>query len=102
MPEVHFTIRWPDGDGGALLFPLHRDRDLLRRRAQTYPLTIPRQRAAQALERASDRVEAKYGFACTIRHGPARPYRGARPDHFTDPDRREVTCLSHRTEGADD
>ncbi len=64
MPEVRFTIRWPDGAEESCYSPstaIHRHLDA----GQTYPLAEFLERARAGLNEASDRVAAKYGFACS-------------------------------------
>ena len=64
MPVMHFTVRWPDAEEsrcyspslvvGEYLEPGHR-----------YPLPDFLARTREALHIASERVRAKYGFACS-------------------------------------
>jgi len=64
MPEVHFHIQWPDGEITQCYSPSTIVREYFRRGAT---LTIEElvETSTHALGAASDRVEAKYGFACT-------------------------------------
>lgn len=64
MPEMRFTIRWPDGDiedcySPSLVIKDHLEPD------RSYPLAEFRERSRTALRIASDRVLAKYGFPCS-------------------------------------
>lgn len=64
MPEVRFTIRWPDGSEESCYSPStailrHLDAGCV------YPLAEFLERARAGLNEASDRVAAKYGFACS-------------------------------------
>ncbi|TFF25093.1 MSMEG_0570 family nitrogen starvation response protein [Jiella endophytica] len=64
MPEVHFTIRWPDGGEERCYSPSTAIKAFVEA-GQTYPLDDFLARARAGLNAASDRVAAKYGFACT-------------------------------------
>lgn len=64
MPEVSFTIRWPDGTVQPCYSPSRAIEDTLTPGA-VYPVTEFLRRTSDALEEASERVRAKFGFACT-------------------------------------
>jgi len=64
MPEMHFTVRWPDGAEHTCYSPSLVVQDFLTP-GQRYPLADFLVRTQQALSIASDRVAAKYGFACS-------------------------------------
>ncbi|WP_195819989.1 MSMEG_0570 family nitrogen starvation response protein [Roseobacter sp. MH60115] len=64
MPETRFTVRWPDGQTEQLYSPSTVVREYLAA-GTTYPLEDFTQRCRIALEQASMRVEAKYGYRCT-------------------------------------
>lgn len=64
MPEMHFTVRWPDGQEHTCYSPSLVVQDFLTP-GQRYPLTEFLSRTQKALSIASDRVAAKYGFACS-------------------------------------
>ncbi|WP_424974982.1 MSMEG_0570 family nitrogen starvation response protein [Dinoroseobacter sp. S124A] len=64
MPETRFTVRWPDGRTEELYSPSTVIRDHLSA-GTAYPLEEFTARCRTALEQASLRVEAKYGFRCT-------------------------------------
>ncbi len=64
MPEMHFTVRWPDGSeqvcySPSLVVREHLETDV------PYDVADFVQRVRTALDIASERVRAKYGFACT-------------------------------------
>ena len=63
MPEVHFRVRWPDQSATRCYSPSTTIRRALGP-GQSYPLrdfvTISR----TALEKGSERVRRKHGFAC--------------------------------------
>lgn len=61
---MHFTVRWPDGQQRTCYSPSLVVQDFLTP-GQRYPLPDFLQRTHQALTIASDRVAAKYGFACS-------------------------------------
>ncbi|WP_107677908.1 MSMEG_0570 family nitrogen starvation response protein [Agrobacterium sp. LAD9] len=64
MPEVRFTIRWPDGAEESCYSPS----TAIRRHfeaGQTYSLPDFLERARAGLNEASDRVTAKFGFTCS-------------------------------------
>lgn len=64
MPEMTFTVRWPDGRVVDHYSPSLVVHDHLAE-GTTYPLADFRDRAAAALGLASDRVRARFGVACT-------------------------------------
>jgi uncharacterized repeat protein (TIGR04042 family) len=64
MPEMLFTVRWPDGQDRTCYSPSLIVQDYLVP-GQDYPLDDFLQRVREALEIASERVRAKYGFACS-------------------------------------
>ncbi|WP_354701050.1 hypothetical protein DSM112329_01356 [Paraconexibacter sp. AEG42_29] len=64
MPEVHFRVRWPDGTHQTCTSPSRTIERALCAGA-TYPVDEFVRRATDALAAGSERVRAKYGFACT-------------------------------------
>jgi uncharacterized repeat protein (TIGR04042 family) len=63
MPEVHFEVRWPDGNQGTYYSPstaIHAH--LAAGESYTLPDFVERARAA--MHAASERVRAKYGYTC--------------------------------------
>lgn len=64
MPEMTFTIRWPDGETVQCYSPSLVMHDHLQVGAD-YPVADFVGRAGRALDEASDRVRQRYGFACT-------------------------------------
>ena len=90
MPETRFTVRWPDGRTEELYSPSTVIHDHLSA-GVTYPLAEFTERCRAALEQASLRVEAKYGFRCTSADAQlARIERTVRD--FSPP--ADVVCLS--------
>ena len=63
MPEMTFQVRWPDGLLRQYYSPSLVLHDHLA--PGTYRVDDFRSRATTALDEASARVRAKYGFACT-------------------------------------
>ncbi|MFZ5528820.1 MAG: MSMEG_0570 family nitrogen starvation response protein [Pseudomonadota bacterium] len=64
MPEMLFKVRWPDGSDSTCYSPSLVVQDYLVP-GTDYPLTDFLARTREALEIASERVRAKYGFACS-------------------------------------
>jgi uncharacterized repeat protein (TIGR04042 family) len=64
MPEMLFKVRWPDQQDSTCYSPSLIVQDYLTPGA-SYPLDDFLQRVREALEIASERVRAKYGFACS-------------------------------------
>lgn len=95
MPEVHFTLRWPDGAEERCYSPstaIKRHLDA----GKAYPLDELLERVRTGLGEASDRVAAKYGFACSSAMGQlasiearAKPFEG----------REDMSVLCTRIEG---
>ncbi len=64
MPEMTFTVRWPDGTVAECYSPSLVMHDHLEAGAR-YPLHLFVAKSSAALDIASARVRAKYGFECT-------------------------------------
>ncbi|MCL8026878.1 MSMEG_0570 family nitrogen starvation response protein [Nocardioides bruguierae] len=64
MPEMTFSVRWPDGRVEDCYSPSLVMHDHLTAGA-TYTVGDLVARSTEALAIASDRVRAKFGFACT-------------------------------------
>lgn len=64
MPEMTFTVRWPDGSEASLYSPSLVMHDYLVV-GGAYAVDEFVVRASTALDEASARVKAKYGFECT-------------------------------------
>ncbi len=64
MPEVELTLEWPDGGRSRLYSP---STVILEHLAPGQTVTVAELRAkgTLALRQASERVRARYGFACT-------------------------------------
>jgi len=68
MPEIRFTIRWPDGRQEQCYSPSLVIKEYFAP-GETYPLDDFVQRSRTALTIASERVKARYGFACSLAMG---------------------------------
>jgi uncharacterized repeat protein (TIGR04042 family) len=68
MPEMRFVIRWPDGKRENCYSPSLVIRDFLQE-GETYPVPDFLQRSREALQIASERVKAKYGYPCSLALG---------------------------------
>ncbi len=64
MPEMHFVVRWPDGVETRCYSPSLVVREYLEVGA-VYSLADFLARSRTMLNIGSDRVRAKYGYACT-------------------------------------
>jgi uncharacterized repeat protein (TIGR04042 family) len=64
MPVTHFHVRWPDGSETRCYSPSSVVREHLVP-GQRYALAEFLLRTREALGTASERVRAKYGFACS-------------------------------------
>jgi uncharacterized repeat protein (TIGR04042 family) len=65
MPAMHFNLRWPDQAETRCYSPSLVIKDYLVPDTR-YPMPEFMQRIREALNVASDRVRAKYGFACSM------------------------------------
>ncbi len=64
MPEMHFSVRWPDGGGMRCYSPSLIVREYLEVGAH-YPIAEFMDRSRAMLNIGSERVRAKYGYACS-------------------------------------
>lgn len=64
MPEMHYRLRWPDDSESVCYSPSLVIKDHFSA-GGSYPLDDFLARARAATQIASDRVAAKYGFACS-------------------------------------
>jgi len=64
MPVMHFHVRWPDRSETRCYSPSLVVQDFLTP-GRAYPLADFLQRTREALGIASERVRAKFGFACS-------------------------------------
>lgn len=68
MPEMRFLIRWPDGADESCYSPSLVVREHMAV-GESYGVDEFLTRARTALTIASDRVEAKFGFPCSLARG---------------------------------
>ncbi len=68
MPAMHFHVRWPDGRSSRCYSPSLVIKDHFEP-GTAYPLPDFLRRAREALGIASERVRARYGFACSLALG---------------------------------
>ncbi|MBD1868595.1 MSMEG_0570 family nitrogen starvation response protein [Cyanobacteria bacterium FACHB-471] len=71
MPEIRFQIELPDGSQEVCYSPSLVVRQYFEEGSE-YPLTDFVERSRTALNIASDRVKAKYGFSCSLAIGQLR------------------------------
>ena len=64
MPAIHFTIRWPDSSIDQCYSPSRAIQEYLEVGAH-YAVPDFVERCRSALHLASERVRAKYGYACS-------------------------------------
>ena len=64
MPEIRFRLRWPDGRQQTFYSPSLVIKDYFEE-GQAYLVDEFLIRSREALHVASERVKAKYGFACS-------------------------------------
>ena len=64
MPEVRFQLEWPDGQSSTLYSPSTVILDYFRP-GDSLSVSELEARGVEALRAASERVRARYGFACT-------------------------------------
>jgi uncharacterized repeat protein (TIGR04042 family) len=68
MPEMRFRIEWPDGQEDLCYSPSLIIKDYFQP-GHTYALSDFLRRSREALQIASDRVAAQYGFPCSLAIG---------------------------------
>jgi uncharacterized repeat protein (TIGR04042 family) len=64
MPEMHFRVEWPNGQVDRCYSPSYVIEEHLTA-GETYPVDDFVSRVRAALQIASERVMARYGFACS-------------------------------------
>lgn len=92
MPEMCFTIAWPDGRQEACYSPSLVIREHFTE-GSAYPLPDFMDRARTALTIASERVAARYGHPCSLALGQLARLE-ATAERFRDDPQAHVTCLS--------
>ncbi len=71
MPEMRFRIRWPDGRRETCYSPSLVIKDYFVP-GRDYPVEDFVAKSREALTIASDRVQARYGFPCSLALGQLR------------------------------
>ena len=92
MPEMRFDIRWPDGAIEQCYSPSLVVQDHLAV-GETYGLQEFLRRIRVALTVASDRVQEKYGFACSRAMGQLARLEST-AGHFNDETGDGITVIS--------
>jgi uncharacterized repeat protein (TIGR04042 family) len=64
MPEMHFLVEWPNGTRENCYSPSYVVEEYITE-GQDYPVSDFVERVGRALHVASERVRARYGFACS-------------------------------------
>ncbi|MES2424259.1 MAG: MSMEG_0570 family nitrogen starvation response protein [Pseudomonadota bacterium] len=64
MPAIHYRLRWPDQTETCCYSPSTTIREFFQP-GQAYPLSEFLDRIRAATQHSSDRVAARYGFACS-------------------------------------
>lgn len=64
MPSVHFTVKWPNGELAEYYSPSTIIYDFIEK-GQSYPTDVFLKQVENGLYKASERVRARYGFACS-------------------------------------
>lgn len=91
MPEMRFVIAWPDGREEACYSPSTVITDFFEE-GETYPIRDFADRCRKALTIASDRVEAKFGYPCSLARGQLARIEDASTKFLADADAR-VRCV---------
>lgn len=91
MPEVWFTLRWPDNREEKCYSPSSVIADYFSP-GTTYPLADFSSRAETALTSASNRVQQKFGYPCSRALGQLSHLK-TQIANFQDHDDPVVTCI---------
>lgn len=91
MPEVHFTIRWPDASEHRCYSPSTVITTFLEP-GTSYPIEDFLARTRTALRKASDRVAERYGFACSSALDQLDEIE-TRAQHYSRMPQARVTCV---------
>lgn len=92
MPEVRFTLRWPDASIQECYSPSTIIKDHLTS-GETYPLSEFETRARAGLLSASDRVKQIYGRPCSLALGQLEHIE-LKIKMFKEQDDATVTCIN--------
>lgn len=98
MPEMHFSLRWPDGSESLCYSPSLVIEEHLTAGA-AYPLDDFMTRTRTALNIASERVRAKFGFACSRAMGQLAELENRASHYGSDGTADKVTVLAFHRDG---
>jgi uncharacterized repeat protein (TIGR04042 family) len=98
MPEMHYRLRWPDGDEQTCYSPSLVIQDFFQP-GTAYPLPDFLQRIRSATHIASERVRAKYGFACSRANAQLAQIEAVAERHAAQP-QAAVEVLAFSTDAA--
>ena len=101
MPEMHFTIEWPNGKRERCYSPSYIIEDYFVP-GRGYPVPEFLERASAALEGASERVRQRYGFACSSALDQLRELREASAGLSDDERARQVNIVAFEKHPARD
>jgi uncharacterized repeat protein (TIGR04042 family) len=93
MPEVLLELHWPDGEASRFYSPSTIVYEFLKP-GETLTIAELEQKGLAALREASERVHARYGFACTRTDEEASKLQ-QRLARYGRTDRVEVREISH-------
>jgi uncharacterized repeat protein (TIGR04042 family) len=96
MPEMHFTVRWPDGEKSRCYSPSLIVREYLEV-GRDYPVDEFVGKSREMLNIASERVKAKYGYYCSAAMDQLKNIE-ERAEHF--PGSARVTVVGFEPEDA--
>jgi uncharacterized repeat protein (TIGR04042 family) len=87
MPEMRFTVRWPDDTVTDCYSPSLVIKDYFAV-GESYPIADFLERASSALNIASERVYQKYGYACSSALDQLKQIEATVERHSAHPDAR--------------
>ncbi len=97
MPAMHYTVRWPDATETICYSPSLVIQDFFEV-GHDYPLDDFLRRAREATTIASERVRAKFGFACSRAEDQLGEIESRAADFATTPDARvEIVAFDTAT-----
>jgi uncharacterized repeat protein (TIGR04042 family) len=93
MPEMHFVVEWPDGERQRCYSPSYVVEEHVAP-GESYAVDDFVSRVARALGVASERVQARYGFACSSAMDQLAVIRGKGATLSSEAYQGRVTVLS--------
>ena len=97
MPEVYFTVKWPDGIEERCYSPSTVITDYFSA-GDSYPIKDFLKRARSGLKNASDRVQQRYGYACSSANDQLASIEQRATPFLSTPDA-TVECTAIKTGG---